>query len=187
MLTTIDYGIHFGRQLTNRWGVETQIQLGNVVNKRSFDMNSPFPGEPVFESIVWHSKYRYIRIPLLVQYSIFSSKSRFGLALLAGPNFGWMIQQHSTFKNADESNPTLLNNPTLTGVALKRFDVGAQAGIRARARLHKLIYLYAEGAIYQGFSDVAKEQQSVAIYDEARVVNRHFTLNFGIQYDLSAK
>lgn len=186
-LTTIDYGIHFGRQLTDRWGVETQIQFADIVNKKKFDIANPSPGGPLFERIYWYNKYHYIRMPLLAQYAIFSSKSRFGLALLAGPNFGWMRQQRSTFKNADESNPALVNNPTLAGVALKKFDVGVQAGFRARARLHRSIYFYTEGAIYQGLSDAAKAQQSVALYDGARVVNRHFTLNFGIQYDLSVK
>lgn len=186
-LTTIDYGIHFGRQLTNRWGLETQVQFVSIVNKKEFDMFNPLPGEPMFGSIQWYNKSHYIRVPLLVQYTVFSSKSRFGLALLAGPNFGWMRQQHATFKNEDESSPSLLNNPTLTGVALKKFDMGVQAGIRARMQLYKSIYLYTEGAIYQGLSDVAKEQQPIAFYDGAGVKNRHFSLNFGIQYDLSAK
>lgn len=180
-----NFGIQIGCNLTDHLGLETQVQYNNILYRKSLDMANTKPGEPLYESIYWYNNHHYLRIPLLAHYQLFSSTSRFGIGVLAGPNFGFLIQQRSTFRKMDMHDPVIRNTPTVTGAPFKNMDFGVQFGLRGRAALYKSINMFLEGMMYQGFSNVADENHANSMYDDLTIVNRYINLNVGIQYSFS--
>jgi hypothetical protein len=193
-LNTFNRGLNVGYQLSKRWNIETQLQFVNLTYKERLDLLYDFHSGPIagtmLAEIDWYTQHHYIRMPLLAYYNFMSETSKLGVSLFAGPNIGFQTKQTSTFMGVNEFSRSKQNSLNIENIPLKKLDIGLQLGIRVTTKLYKSFYAYLDGTMYQGFPSIVDYPKQTYIkrptqnYEYYNIINRHFTINVGVLYDL---
>jgi len=190
-LNSFTWGINIGYQLSKHWSIETQFQsvnLGYYERLEYFYHPTNTPGGWLPVEIDWYNYQHYIRIPILANYNFLSNNSKFGISLLAGPNFGLQTKQVTKYVGLNELSQNLVNTLDNQEMPLNKLDFGFQVGLRLKTQLYKSFSILVEGNIYQGFPSIINYPEQAynrptEYYENLNIVNRHFTTNIGVLYN----
>lgn len=193
-MNSINWGINLGYKLSNRWKIETQLQLINLGYKEKLDLLYHFQDGPIAGTMVktvdWTTNHYYMRIPLLAQYNFLSEQSKFEFAIFAGLNFGLLLNQTSKVVGEKVFSLEEQKNAGIIDIPIRKLDFGLQAGIRVKKHLNKSFSIFIDGTIYQGFQSIIDYPKSAPYrtasdYEFYNIVNRHLTANIGILYNFN--
>ncbi|HTO15948.1 MAG TPA: outer membrane beta-barrel protein [Edaphocola sp.] len=194
LLPSYNWGINFGYKFRNHWSLETQLQFVQIRYKETIDvlyhLQSGIITSSGFAEIDWYHNIAYSRIPVLAKYNFFSPLSKIDLSLIVGPDFGFLIKQTSDYRGVNELGIENQNSLDFEEIPLKQFDFGFQFGIRVESKIKKSLTTFIEVSVYQGFFNIIDMPERFynsrsPYYENINMVNRHFTANFGIQYNLA--
>lgn len=194
-LNSFTWGINAGYELSKHWSIETQFQfvnLGYYERLEYFFHPSNTPGGWLDVEIDWYNYHHYFRIPLLANYNFLSNNSKFGISILAGPNFGFQTKQTTKYAGLNEISRNLATKLDDQEIPLNKLDFGFQLGLRFKTQLYKSFSIFAEGNIYQGFPSIINYPEKTykrpyEYYEDLNIVNRHITTTIGIQYNFTPK
>lgn len=196
-LNTFNGGINLGYKHSKRWSFEAQLQFINLAYKERLDLLYHFQSGSItgtmLKEIDWYTNHHYIRIPILAHYNFLSEQSKFSVSLFAGPNIGFQTKQTSNFIGVNELSIDEQNSLNFEDIPLKKIDFGLQFGIRLKSQLSKSIAIYIDGTMYQGLPSIIDYPEQAYVrnqtenYDYYNIVNRYFTTNIGVLYNLKFK
>lgn len=194
-LNTYNWGINFGYKLTDRWSLEAQLQFLTMSFKERLDLIYGFQNDSMSFSVLrevdWYHKYYYTRLPILLHYNFFSTQSKYGVSLFAGPNIGLLTHKTSKFIGINNDfSSEMTDDLNIEDIPLKKMDFGLQLGVRVQAKIYQSFSLFAEGTIYQGFPSIINYPKQTydnsrgrKYYEDLNIVNRHFTTSIGVLYN----
>lgn len=188
------WGLHLGYHFSRHWGIETQLRFANEGYKEKLDLLYHFQSGIVsgtrLAELERYRNYHYMRIPLLVQYTISPPLAGWKIRLMAGPNLGILTQQYSVYKGINELGREKAATLNLEDKPLKKTDPGLQAGIRIEKNVFGSFSAFLEGVYYQGLFNiinvpyVAYNQPTPSYYFEKNI-NRHTIIALGLQYNIA--
>lgn len=181
-LNSFGWAFHLGYKVSDRLGIETQIQFTKERYKERVELLYHFQDGPIvgtkLAEIDRYISYHYTRIPLLVHYRFLPASSRLRIGILAGPSLGFSGRQSSRSVGVNELGREKAGTVDFWEKASKTTDIGFQLGCRIQANLNTNLSIFADGKIYQGFNNSWHDYDARYVYYE-NFVNRHFTATLG--------
>lgn len=185
--------INVGYQLSEHWSIETQVQFVKLGYRERLGYlyhptNQTGGWLPI--EIDWYMYHHYIRIPLLAHYNFLPNQSKFGISILAGPNFGFQTKQTTKYVGRNKLSQDLIKTKLAYEIPLNKLDFGFQIGLRLKTQLYKSLSLFMEGNFYQGFPSIINYPEKsyprpIEYYEDLNIVNRHFTATIGLLYNFN--